>query len=201
MRKGKQRVAMGKSYEGIDPRLRAFIERQHMFFVATAPLGAAGHVNLSPKGLDALRVLAPTRVAYADYVGSGAETIAHVRQNGRITLMFCAFEGAPKIVRLYGAGEVLEPDESQFADLRPLFPDQPVPRAIIVVALRRVAESCGFGVPLYRFERQRSQLPDWAARRGTAGLRDYQLTKNATSIDDIPAVTWLRTGSGERDTG
>src|SRR5438045_9694535 len=111
---------MGKIHEAIDDRLRAFLERQHLFFVATAPSGDAGRVNLSPKGLEALRVLGPREVAYLDYVGSGAETIAHVRENGRITLMLCAFEGPPMILRIYGRGEVVEPQDPAFPRLREL---------------------------------------------------------------------------------
>src|SRR5882724_2624145 len=125
---------MGKIHEAIDDRLRAFLERQHLFFVATAP-SDGGRVNLSPKGLDALRVLGPREVAYLDYVGSGAETIAHVRENGRITLMLCAFDGPPMILRLYGRGEVIEPQDEAFARLRELFRPSPRGRAIIRIDL------------------------------------------------------------------
>lgn len=182
---------MGKTFGEIDDDLRAFIGAQQMFFVATAPLETTGHVNVSPKGLDTLRILGPRHVAYLDYVGSGAETIAHLRENGRIALMWCAFDGPPKIVRLHGRGVVLVPHDAEYQRLRPLFPAQPDGRTIIVVSVERVASSCGFGVPLYRFERSRSQLPDWADRKGGQGLRDYQRAKNATSIDGLPAVTWI----------
>jgi len=181
---------MGKVYEEIDAGLRAFIEAQQMFFVATAPIDGAGHVNLSPKGLDALRVLTPRSFAYLDYVGSGAETIAHLKENGRIVLMFCAFQGPPKIVRFHGRGEVLEPMHPEYLRLRPMFPAVPSGRAIIIVSIHRISDSCGFGVPLYLYERQRSQLPDWAARKGEDGLRAYQAEKNRRSIDDLPAVEW-----------
>jgi hypothetical protein len=184
---------MGKTFAEIDDDLRAFIGAQRMSFVATAPLDTTGHVNVSPKGLDTLRILGPRQVAYLDYVGSGAETIAHLRENGRIVLMWCAFEGPPKIVRMHGRGDVLVPHDAKYQRLRSLFPPQPDGRTIIVVSVQRVSSSCGFGVPLYRFENYRAQLPDWANRKGPEGLRDYQRAKNATSIDGLPAVTWMET--------
>jgi predicted pyridoxine 5'-phosphate oxidase superfamily flavin-nucleotide-binding protein len=183
---------MADLHTEIDDDLRAFIQAQRMFFVATAPLDAGGHVNLSPKGLDTLRILGPTKVAYLDHVGSGSETIAQLKENGRIVLMWCALEGPPKILRLHGRGEVLMPHDAEFQQLRPLFPAAPAEaRAVIMVTVQRVATSCGFGVPLYRFQRERSQIPDWAERKGAEGLREYQRLKNATSIDGLPAVTWL----------
>jgi hypothetical protein len=182
---------MGKVYEEIDAGLRAFIEGQRMFFVATAPVAAAGHINLSPKGLETLRVLGATKIAFLDYVGSGAETIAHLQENGRIVLMLCAMNGPPKIVRLHGRGEVLPPGDAEYDRLRPLFPAEPAGRAIIVVSIYRISDSCGFGVPIYRFEQQRSQLVDWADRKGADALENYQRAKNATSIDGLPAITWL----------
>ena len=159
-----------------------------MFFVATAPVHADGHVNLSPKGLDTLRVIDDRRIAYLDYVGSGAETIAHLRDNGRIVAMFCAFEGAPRIVRIHGRGQVIEPHDGEFAVLRTLFPPEPAGRAIIRIAVERISDSCGFGVPLFAFQGYRSQLPDWAARKGRAGLLDYQEARNRFSIDGLPAL-------------
>ena len=183
---------MGKVYEGIDESIRRFIETRHVFFVATAPLEASGHVNLSPKGLDAFRVLAPNEVVYLDYVGSGAETIAHVRENGRITIMFCAFEGPPrKSFRLYGRAEVIEPRDSSFPELEKLFATDVEPRSFIRVYVDRVADSCGFGVPLYTAEGARRQLFDWAERKGREGLHAYQVDKNATSIDGMPALRWV----------
>jgi hypothetical protein len=175
---------------GIDDRLRAFIQAQRVFFVATAPLAADGHVNLSPKGLDTLRVTGDHEVMYLDYVGSGAETIAHVRENGRIVLMFCAFAGPPKIVRLHGRAEIIEPDDASYAALRSQFPPDPAGRAIVRIALDRISDSCGFGVPLMAFEGDRSQLPAWAERKGAAGLETYQREKNRRSIDDLPALRW-----------
>ena len=186
---------MGKLHGEIDAPLRAFIEAQRMFFVATAPLDAGGHVNLSPKGLDTLRVVTPRKLAYLDYVGSGAETIAHLKENGRIVLMLCAMHGPPKIVRFHGRGEVLQPQEAEYERLRPLFPADPSARAIVVVSIDRIADSCGFGVPLYQFEGQRPQLAAWADRKGVAGLREYQVKKNASSIDGLPAVTWVQTAA------
>jgi Pyridoxamine 5'-phosphate oxidase len=186
---------MPNQHTDIDDSLRAFIQAQRMFFVATAPLDSGGHVNLSPKGLDTFRILGPTKVAYLDHVGSGSETIAHLKDNRRIVLMWCALEGPPRILRLHGRGEVLTPYDAEFQQLRPLFPATPAEgRAMIVVTVQRIATSCGFGVPLYRFERERSQLPDWAERKGPDGLCEYQQLKNATSIDGLPAVTWMDAG-------
>lgn len=184
---------MGKLFNHIDPRLEEFIRAQQMFFVATAPLDATGHINLSPKGLDTLRVLDPQTIAYLDHVGSGAETIAHLRENGRIVLMLCAFQGAPRIVRFHGRGSVIEPQDQEFNRLRTLFPAEPAGRAIIQVAIDRIADSCGFGVPLFSFEEHRSQMPDWAARKGPEGLREYQVQKNRTSIDGLQALRWPET--------
>ncbi len=181
---------MGTIHPEIDSALGTFIRAQKMFFVASAPSGPDGHVNLSPKGLDAFRILAPDTVAWSDYTGSGAETIAHLRQNGRIVIMFCAFEGPPRILRLHGIGEAIEPQDAAFRELRPLFPEAPPLRAVIRVAVRRIADSCGFGVPLYRYEGQRSLMPEWAQRKGPAGLAEYQRNKNRTSLDGLPALRW-----------
>src|SRR5258705_18846 len=183
---------MGKTYEHIDAALEEFIRSQQMFFVATAPLNAGGHLNLSPKGLDTLRILDPHTLAYLDFVGSGAETIAHLRENERIVVMLCAFHGSPRIVRLHGRGEVLEPQDQEFVRLRAMFPAEPPGRAIILIAVGRIADSCGYGVPLYAFERNRSQLPEWVARKGEQGLIEYQEQKNRTSVDGLPALRWLK---------
>ena len=185
---------MARTYDALDVPLRAFIEAQQMFFVATAPLDAAAHVNLSPKGLDTFRILDGRTVAYLDHVGSGAETIAHLRENRRIVMMFCAFQGPPKVLRLHGRGEVLEQQDAGYAELRALFPPAPTGRAIIRVALDRISDSCGFGVPLYAFDAQRTQLPRWAEHKGEAGLLEYQQAKNARSIDDLPALKWTEGG-------
>lgn len=179
---------MGQIYEHIDATLKRFVQAQQMFFVATAPLAASGHVNLSPKGLDTLRVLGPRTLAYLDYVGSGAETIAHLRENGRIVVMVCAFQGPPRIVRFHGRGEVLEPQDGEFTQLRALFPTEPAARAVIRISISRIADSCGYGVPLYGFEGNRAQLPDWVARKGPQGLLRYQEDNNRVSIDGLPAL-------------
>jgi hypothetical protein len=182
---------MAKVFPEIDERLREWIDAQRMFFVASAPAGSEGHVNLSPKGLDTLRVLGPRELAYLDYVGSGAETLAHLRENGRVTLMWCAFEGPPRILRVHGRGEALEPGDAAYERLRPLFPASPRARSIIRVDVERIADSCGYGVPLLRYEGERTQLPDWCARKGDDGLERYQREHNATSLDGLPALRWV----------
>jgi hypothetical protein len=181
---------MGKLYGEIDERLRAFIEAQHLFFVATAPSGASGHLNLSPKGLDTLRILGPRQVGYLDHVGSGAETIAHLRENGRIVVMLCAFQGAPRIVRLHGRGGVLEPQDPGFAELRARFSADAPARALIRLDVERISDSCGYGVPLYEYVGERTQLDDWSARKGDTGRLAYQRKHNAKSIDGLPALRW-----------
>jgi len=180
---------MGKIRSMIDDDARRFIEAQHVFFVASAPLDAAGHVNLSPKGLDTFRILGPTTVAYIDFNGSGVETIAHLRENGRIVLMFCAFQGPPNIFRLYGSGRVVEPNEAEFAALAENFPAHDSARSIIVVEITRVTDSCGYGVPLFNYEGEREQLHRWARHRGPEGLKAYRLEKNKRSIDGLPGVS------------
>ena len=184
---------MGKVYEQIDAPLEQFIRAQQMFFVATAPLAAEGHVNLSPKGLDSFRVLGPHSVGYLDYVGSGAETIAHLRENGRIVLMVCAFQGPPRILRLHGRGEIVEPQDAGFEPLRAQFPPAQGVRSVVRISLTRISDSCGFGVPLYQFEGDRAQLPKWAERKGDTALRDYQRDKNRNSVDGLPALRWTET--------
>jgi hypothetical protein len=182
---------MGKVLEEIDEKLVAWIERQHLFFVGTAPLAADGHVNVSPKGdLRWLRILGPHEVAYLDFVGSGAETIAHVRDNGRIVVMFCAFDGPPRIVRLHGRGEVLEPGDDGFDELLSRFePPEHALRSLIRIEVERVADSCGYGVPRMRFEGTRRQYDAWAEKKAReGGFDDYVAAKNRTSIDGLPAV-------------
>ena len=185
---------MGRVFPEIDAALRDFLARQHVFFVATAPAGSGGHVNVSPKGLDAFRVTGPRSVAYLDLIGSGAETIAHVRENRRITLLFCAFDGAPRILRLQGAGTIVEPADLGWAALRSLFAPGPA-RAIVQVDVTRIADSCGFGVPLFRYEGERTQLPAWMERKGEA-LIEYQRQKNSTSLDGLPALRWVEEPAG-----
>ena len=179
---------MSNVFDGIDEVLARFIGAQHVFFVATAPLDPGGHVNLSPKGLESFRVIDPQTVAYLDLTGSGIETVAHLRENARVVIMFCAFEGPPKILRLHGRGEVVEPEDSRFPELLKLFPKLPGTRSIVVVALERIADSCGYGVPLYRYEGERKQLVDWARRKGTSGLAQYRTETNHSSIDGLPGL-------------
>jgi Pyridoxamine 5'-phosphate oxidase len=180
---------MGKVFDGIDERLEAWIARQRMFFVGTAP-SDGGHVNVSPKGpIETLRVLDGRTVAYLDLVGSGAETIAHLRENGRIVIMLCAFEGGPRIVRLHGRGEVVDADAVEFPHATAL-PEQH--RTVIRVDVERIADSCGFGVPLMEYVGERPQSRAWAqsklAKQGPDALEDYKAEKNALSIDGLPAL-------------
>ena len=190
-------LAMGKPLDRIDPKLRAWIAKQALFFVATAPGGKGGHVNLSPKGpIGSLRVLDDTTVAYLDVVGSGAETIAHLKDNRRIVLMLCAFEGPPRILRIHGKGRVVFPRAREFDELlaRARFVDPGLPaarRAIIVVSVERVADSCGYGVPLLQFEGLRPQMAAWAKKKvadGPDAILEYQRRKNTVSIDGMPAI-------------
>ncbi len=180
---------MGKIFDRIDNKLADFIKRQKMFFVATAPLGADGHVNLSPKGCEgSFAVLGPASVAYLDLPGSGIETVAHIRQNRRITILFCAFEGPPKILRLYGRGEALEPGQPDFDALAPRFRQAHYPRTIIRVVLDRIADSCGFGVPRYTYAGDRDALDSWAAKYSREELKAYVGKNNARSIDGLPGL-------------
>ncbi|MFO0916473.1 MAG: pyridoxamine 5'-phosphate oxidase family protein [Pirellulales bacterium] len=180
---------MGKTFDQLDAKLVDFIQRQQMFFVATAPMSPEAHINLSPKGLDSFRILDPSTVVYADLVGSGIETLAHLKENGRIVIMFCAFEGAPKIVRLHGQGDAIEPQHPEFDQLKKLFPDTPGLRSFIRVRCTRISDSCGYGVPMYEYRGQRSQLIDWALGKGVDQLVDYQRQKNRHSIDGLPGVS------------
>ena len=189
---------MSKLYSEIDENIRRFVECQHMFFVATAPSGPTGHVNCSPKGLNSFAVLGPMSVAYVDFVGSGVETIAHVRENGRIVIMFCAFDGPPKIVRLHGHATVVEPTDPGFAallDRLPRVPELGI-RAIVRVDVTRVSDSCGYGVPLLKYEGERTQLPAWAERKGPDGLVQYKRQRNSASIDGLRA---LESTDGEKE--
>lgn len=176
---------MAQTYPEITDDLRRFIEAQHVFFVASAPLAAEGHVNMSPKGLDGLRVLGPRRVAYLDLTGSGNETSAHLRENGRITLMFCAFDGPPRILRLYGTGTTILPGSPTWDELAPRFPAHPGARQIIVADIARVQTSCGFAVPYYDYVGERDTLITWATVQGEERLETYRQKKNAASIDGL----------------
>ncbi len=182
---------VGKVYERIEPRLREFVASQPVFFVASAPSGPGGHVNVSPKGMaGCFAVLDEHRVAYLDFTGSGAETPAHLRDNGRITLMFCAFAGPPKIVRLHGQGRYVRPGEADFDELRTHFPpgaDHGL-RGIVDVAVTRVSDSCGYAVPLMEYVGERTLLTEWASRRTDDDLDAYREKKNSLSIDGMPAL-------------
>lgn len=178
---------MAQEHEAITPELAAFIEAQPLFFVATAPLGEDGHLNLSPKGLDSLRVMGSHQVAYLDLTGSGNESAAHLHENGRITLLFCAFAGAPRILRLYGRGTVVLPGSEEWDDIAPHFPAHPGSRQIISVAVARVRTSCGFGVPRMEYVEPRDTLLRWAETKGEEGLEQYRAEKNRLSLDGLPA--------------
>jgi hypothetical protein len=179
---------MATVHNGISERLAEWIRQQHVFFVATAPLSASGHINCSPKGLESLRILGPNELAYVDLTGSGAETIAHLRENARIVLMFCAFAGPPKIVRLHGRGQVAEAGTKAFERLQPIFPEHPGRRGIIQIEVTRVSDSCGYAVPLYEFSEERDTLTRWSEKKGEDGLQEYRNRKNAVSIDGLPAL-------------
>ena len=179
---------MGRVLDAITDELAAFIAAQRVFFVATAPTDG-GHVNLSPKGLDTFTVLDPSTVAYLDLTGSGIETVAHLRENGRITIMFCAFDGKPNIVRLYGRGEVIPTGEPAADALLPRFGEYPGARSVIRVQVDRVSTSCGYGVPLLEYAGERDELLKFAERRGPEGLVEYRDDKNAVSIDGLAGLS------------
>jgi hypothetical protein len=189
---------VGSEYPEIDKHWRDWIGRQPMFFVGTAPRADDGHVNVSPKGPGGtLRVLDEHTVAYLDVIGSGAETIAHIRENGRIVVMLCAFEGPPRILRLHGRGEVVLAEDPRFGDLlaRCDFTEVGPPearRAVVLVNVERIADSCGYGVPLMSYEGERPHQNAWAQKKlrtgGAEALLDYQRQKNAESLDGLPAV-------------
>ncbi|MBE9199706.1 MULTISPECIES: pyridoxamine 5'-phosphate oxidase family protein [unclassified Nodularia (in: cyanobacteria)] len=176
---------MAKVFDCITEELQGFIASQHIFFVGSAPLSATGHVNLSPKGLESFRILSDHQVAYLDLTGSGNETSAHLQENGRITLMFCAFEEPPRILRLYGQGYTILPSHPDWKTLYSLFPQIPGTRQIIVADIERVQTSCGMGVPLYEYQGQRQSLVNWASKKGEEGIQEYQQQKNIISIDGL----------------
>jgi hypothetical protein len=179
---------MGNIYPSINENLKEWLLTQKIFFVATAPLSQGGHVNCSPKDGESLRILDEQTVAYLDLTGSGIETIAHLKENGRIVLMFCAFSKAPKIVRLHGRGESIEPQHPEFELLRDAYPPTVGIRSFIKVHLTRISDSCGYGVPLYEYRGQRSQLKGWAENRGEESLLDYRMQYNSRSIDQLPGI-------------
>jgi hypothetical protein len=178
--------------ERIDPKLAEWLLAQPMFFVATAPTDVEGHINVSPKGLDGtFAILGERRVAYLDLTGSGIETVAHLRDNRRIVLMFCAFSGPPRIVRLHGTGRFVTAGDDGFADAVAAFP-QPTPpgmRSVIEVEVTRVSDSCGFGVPVMELVGQRPTLPAWAGRKGPGEMDEYHATRNRVSVDGLPGLS------------
>lgn len=179
---------MGQVHEVISPELAKFVAAQKMFFVATAPLKSDGLVNLSPKGLDTVAVLDERTVAYLDMTGSGIETAAHLKENGRIVLMWCAFDGPPRIVRFHGRGEVIERDDAAFAELAAKFPPRVGARAVIRVRVQRVSTSCGFGVPLMEFRGERTTLDDSCRKKGEEALKEYREKKNRRSLEGLVGI-------------
>lgn len=179
---------MGKEFEEIDERIQRWIERQHLFFVSTAPLADDGRLNCSPKGLDSLRVLGPRQIAYVDTGGSGIETVAHLKENGRIVIMLCAFEGPPKIFRFYGQGRSVEPHDAEFEKLAAMFSDMPAIRNFIVVDVDCIRDSCGYGVPLYEFRSERDSLRNWFEDKTADEVLEYRAERNAQSLDGLPGL-------------
>lgn len=179
---------MGQVFEHIDEALTAWLREQPLFFVATAPLDGSGHVNLSPRGHDAFSVLGPRTVGWVDYTGSGVETIAHLRENGRICLMWCAFSGEPRIVRLHGTGRVALPGGATYDDLVARHPAHPGTRAAIVVDVHRISDSCGYGVPVMEVVQEREIMARNALERGPEGMAAYRAQKNAVSLDGLPGL-------------
>lgn len=180
---------MARVLEAIDDKLGAWLHAQPMFFVGTAPSGPDGHVNVSPKGHDTFRVLGSHRVAYLDLTGSGIETAAHLADNGRITFMFCAFDGPPKIVRLQGTGRIVPVGDERFPALAERFPSLPGARSVVVAELDRIATSCGYSIPRMDYVEERPTLIQWAERKGDDGLVEYWAEKNTVSIDGLPGLT------------
>ena len=179
---------MGKLFDNITPQLIEWIEHQKMFFVATAPLSEQGHINCSPKGLDSFRILDGNTVVYQDLTGSGIETIAHIKENKRIVIMFCAFDGPPKIVRLHGHGEVVERDHPEFNTMSKLFEERIGVRAYIKLHTTRISDSCGYAVPKYEFVEDRDVLDKYSINKGEDGMKDYREEKNQYSIDGLKGI-------------
>lgn len=180
---------MGKVFRGIDADLAQWIAVQPMFFVASAPLAAEGLVNVSPRGQDCFSVLGELQVGWVDFTGSGVETIAHLRQNGRITLMWCAFSGPPRIVRLHGTGTVHLPGAPRYDEVVARHPSHPSTRAVVTVDVNRISDSCGYGVPLMDHVGERDQMLRWAQAKGPEAVLAYQAERNAASLDGLPGLT------------
>lgn len=181
---------MGGFYDQIREQEREFIAKQKMFFVATSPLSAEHHINLSPKGTDSFRVIGPNKVAYMDLIGSGNETSAHIKENGRITFMFCSYEGPPNILRLYGTGHTVLPGNTDWDGLAALFPLRLSTRQIIVADIHKVQNSCGYSVPLYEYKGERNQAQKWEEKKGADGLAIYKQEKNRISMDGLPTALY-----------
>ena len=174
---------MGKPGKRLTPQHIAFIQERHVFFVATAP--NHGKINLSPKGIDTFRILDDTTVAWLNLTGSGNETAAHVLENGRMTIMMCAFEGSPNILRIYGTARAVHPGDKEWPEVSKDFPELPGTRQIFIVHVDGVMNSCGFGVPIMEYKEERSTLLDWADKKGEEGIMQYQLDNNVTSLDGL----------------
>lgn len=183
---------MGKFSDSIEPSHKAFAEKQHIFFVSTAPLSGDGRINLSPKGLDCFRILSDNRVAYMDLIGSGNETSAHTLENGRITFMFCSFDDTPKILRFYGKGHAVLPGTEGWEILAPYFTIYPSTRQFIVADIDLVQTSCGFGIPLFEYVGERTIHFDWAEKKGEEGLAQYTQQKNSVGLDGLPTDLGLK---------
>ena len=183
---------MARFFDSMQTQHKEFIQKQKIFFVASAPMSAEGHVNLSPKGLDSFRILPDGRVAYMDIVGSGNETSAHLLENERITFMFCAFEGPPNILRLYGKGYTVLPKDEEWKQLASYFELRLSTRQIIVAQVHKVQTSCGFSVPLYDYTGERDHADKWALNKGVEGLEAYKMEKNRISQDGLPTALYLK---------
>ncbi|MFM2393131.1 MAG: hypothetical protein RLZZ546_1113 [Bacteroidota bacterium] len=183
---------MGKFFESILEKHKNFIEKQKIFFVATAPLSKHGHVNVSPKGTDTFRVLSSNKVAYLDLISSGNETSAHCLENGRITIMMCSFEGPANILRLYGKGYTVLPDDEQWDSLSNHFDVPLAVRQIMVVDVYKVQTSCGYGVPFFSYEGERDEHKKWSDHKGSEGLKEYMLENNLTSLDGLTTVLGVK---------
>ncbi len=180
---------MSKQFEHLDESLKDWIAAQKIFFVASAPLSAYGHVNCSPKGGDTFRIIDPHTIAYQDLTGSGIETLAHLRENKRIVIMFCAFDSEPRILRLHGQGEAISSEHPDFEKLTQFFPQHNGTRSFIRVTLTRISDSCGFAAPIYEFKNHRNTLDEWAKTKGTKHLDDYRKKNNLESIDGLPGLS------------
>ncbi len=180
--------AMAKVYDELDDRLCRFIAEQKLFFVGSAPRDDQGLVNVSPKGMDALRILDSTTVAYLDFTGSGIESVAHVKENGRLVIMFCSFDKSPMILRLHGRATVTERHDPQWQELQSHFPPSRMARCIIKMSVTRIADSCGWGVPMYDYVGERDQYRKYSDQIDDAGLRQAQLESNLKSINGLPGL-------------